>query len=455
MPIVCVGINFRSAPVAVRERLAFSGDEQRDLLLSDELRRAGDPVGLREFALLSTCNRTELYAAAPDVTRRFRRAPTELTQAIASMRGLSPVLFAPHVYTHTSSGAVRHLCRVASGLDSMVLGESEILGQVASAHALARGQGTAGRVLEAVFHTALRAGRRARTETGICRCPMSVSSEAIRMLRETGWQPARSTVLIVGTGRMGRLAGEALRSHGARALRVVSRTTAHAQSLARMVGAQPLAWHDLAAAIAAADVVVTSTGAPHAVITHELVSRALSNGRSGKPLVLIDIAVPRDVEPEVRTLSGVTVFDLDDLQQRLNGNAAERQREVPAVETIVDDELHHFEEWRRGSELRPVLAAMHAHGNEIRERELARMMRRLRDCSPEMRAQLEAFSRSLTNKLLHEPTRRLRQETDPDRYGEYVRVTRDLFGLDDTRRNEGLATDGWDLAESERRESAA
>jgi glutamyl-tRNA reductase len=428
MPIVCIGINHRSAPVAVRERLAFSEHEHRRALTGGVLRDVGSRVGLSEFALLSTCNRTELYAAADDVTRRFAEVPAEVVPVLALLREADPVGFAGHVYAHASTRAVRHLCQVASGVDSMVLGESEILGQVTAAHELAEQEGAAGRVLQAVFQTAVRAGRRARTETGICRSPASVSSEAVRVARETAGPLDGARVLIIGTGKMGRLAGEALRAHGARDLRVVSRTAAHAERLAGTLGARPLAWHALEAAIRDADVVIASTGAPHAVITGELV-RSARRENGSRPLLLIDIAVPRDVEPAVRDMPGVRVYDLDDLQARLNGNLAERRRELPRVERIVDEEVAHFEEWRHGAELRPLLTDMRARGEAIRQHELERMLRRLGPVSEDVRAHLETFSQSLVNKLLHEPTRRLREETDPDRCHTYTRVTRDLFGL--------------------------
>jgi glutamyl-tRNA reductase len=428
MPIVCVGINHRTAPVALRERLAFSEHEQRDALTRDLLLELGPRIGVTEFALLSTCNRTELYAAADDVTRRFREVPAELTPVLARLRDVEPDTFAGHVYAHASTRAVRHLCRVAAGIDSMVLGESEILGQVTAAHELAAGEGAAGRVLQAAFQTAVRAGRRARTDTGICRNPASVSSEAVRVVREWGTDLSAARVLVIGTGKMGRLAGEALRAHGARDLRVVSRTAAHAERLAGVLGARPLAWHELEAAIREADVVVSSTGAPHAVLTAELV-RSARSGNGAHPLLLVDIAVPRDVEPAVRDLPGVRVCDLDDLQTRLNGNLAERRKEVPRVEAIVEEEVARFEDWRHGAELRPLIAQMRTQIEEIRRRELERALKRMGPASDALRAQLEAFSQSLVSKLLHEPTRRLREETDPDRCDTYARVTRDLFGL--------------------------
>jgi len=431
MPLVCLGINYRTAPVALRERLAFAPEEVEEILTSPQLEAAGAPLALREFAVLSTCNRTELYAAAEDAARHVRADLGDLIDALAQMRGLSHADLAPHVYTHVGPAAVRHLCRVATGLDSMVLGESEILGQVSAALDVAGRAGTVGRVLQAGFHAALRAGRRARTETGICRCPMSVSAEAVRVVVESGWEPRGSRVLIVGAGKMGRLAGEVLRAHGATDLRVASRRAGRAQGLAHALGARPVAWGDLAGALGSADVVFCATSAPHAVVTRDLVVGVRTDAASGRELLFIDVAVPRDVDPSVRDLPGVRVFDLDDLQRRLQRNRASREREIPAVEAIIEDEVRYFEEWRHGAELRPLLAAWHQQSDQIRQRELSRALRRLQGVSPEVHRQLEAFSRSLVNKLLHEPTRRLREETDPGRCDTYVRVTRDLFGLDD------------------------
>lgn len=430
MPFVCLGINYRTAPVALRERLAFAPHELREILTSPRLEAAGAPLGLREFALLSTCNRTELYAAAGDAACHVQADLTDLTDALARMRGLSRADLAPHVYTHVGPAAVRHLCRVATGLDSMVLGESEILGQVSTALDWADGAGAVGRVLQAGFHAALRAGRRARTETGICRCPMSVSAEAVRVVVESGWEPKGSRVLIVGAGKMGRLAGEVLRAHGATDLRVVSRTAGRAQGLAHALGARAVAWSELTAALRSADVVFCATSAPHAVVTRDLVAKARTDASPGRELLFIDVAVPRDVDPTVRDLPGIRVFDLDDLQRRLQRNQASREREIPAVESIIEEEVRYFEEWRHGAELRPLLAAWHQRSEQIRQRELGRALRRLQGVSPEVHRQLEAFSRSLVNKLLHEPTRRLREETDPGRCDNYVRVTRDLFGLE-------------------------
>jgi glutamyl-tRNA reductase len=413
--------------MALRERLALSPVEQRALLASVAAPAAA--AGLGELAILSTCNRTELYAAAGDVTRRFEGVPAALPRLLAERRGLPAAELEPHLSRWVSADAVRHLCRVAAGLESLVIGEAEVLGQVAAAHELASRENAVGPVLDAAFRTAVRAGRRARTETGIGRYPASVSSEAVRQLEAERGDLASVRALIVGTGQAGRLAGEALRKRGVARLSVVSRTAEHAQALAAGWQAAPLPWHALEAAIRDADVIVSCTGAPHAVLTRELMESALRGRQAGRRLLVADIAVPRDVEPAVRALPGVRVFDLDDLQRRVDGNLAVRCREVPAVEAIVEDEVARFEEWRRGAELRPILSAMRAHGEAIRRRELDKALRRLGPVPPEVREHLDALTRSLVSKLLHAPTQRLREETDPTRGDSYARAAVELFGL--------------------------
>jgi glutamyl-tRNA reductase len=430
MPLACTGINHRTAPVALRERLALGLEAQRELLHAPAIRALGASAGVRELVILSTCNRTELYAAPDNADAPPADLSWPLLHLLAAISDLPLPALRPHIYDNTGLAAVQHLCRVAAGLDSMVVGESEVLGQVAAAFRTAAGEGAAGPVLEAAFRAAIRAGRRARTETGIGRRPASVSSEAVRLLTEVAGDPERLSVLIVGTGKMGRLAGQALRSSGVRALSVVSRTAAHAEAVAGEWGATALGWHDLAGAVRAADAILCSTGAPHAVVTREVVERAIGPGGDGRRRVFVDIAVPRDVEPGVAELPGVQVFDLDALQQRLRGNVDRRRREIPAVERIVNEEVHHFAAWRQAMTVRPLLTQMHARGESIRRREVERLLRRVGRLPPELAAELEAFSQSLVTKLLHEPTRRLREPQDPERSQTYFDVTRELFGLD-------------------------
>lgn len=428
MPVTCIGLSHQSAPVAVRELFALAPGDQRAFLAA--ARGEAVAAGLGELAVLSTCNRTEVYAAGSDAASRLDGAPRVLARALAAWRHVPAAALETHLAMRVGADAIRHLCRVAAGLDSMVVGEAEVLGQVAAASALAVHEHSAGPVLEAAFRAALRAGRRARAETGIGRHPTSVSGMAVAAVRERWGNLAGAGVLIVGTGEAGRLSGTALRKQGVHRLGVVSRTAAHAEALARSLGAVPLPWHALEAAIRDADVIVTCTGAPHAVITRELVQSALGGRAGSRPLFIADIAVPRDVEPAVRELPGVTVLDLDDLQRAVAGNLAVRRDEVPRVEAIVNEEVARFERWHRGMELKPILRAMRSRGEEVRHRELEKALRRIGPVTPEVREQLDALTRSLVNKLLHAPTQRLREETDPGRGDAYARAAVELFNLE-------------------------
>jgi len=428
MPVVCVGIAHHSAPVALREQLVIGPAEQHDFL--NAVAGPAADAGFGELAILSTCNRTELYAALADISRHRPAVPAELRRLLGARGAMPADQLDRHLATHAGPDAVRHLCRVAAGLESMVIGESEVLGQVTTAHELAQRAGVLGPVLGATFRSAVRAGRRARTETGIGRFPASVSTEAVRQIKALRGELRTARVVIVGTGQAGQRAGEALLKQGAVDLRVVSRTVEHAEVLARVWRAVPLPWHGLEAAIREADVVVSCTGAPHAVITHELVASALAGRVPERPLLIADIAVPRDVEAAVRDLPSVTVLDLDDLQHRVEGNIEGRRREVPLVEAIVEEEVARFEEWRHGEELRPILSAMHTHAEAIRRREVEKALRRLGPVAPEVEAQVEALTRALVNKLMHGPTQRLREETDPQRSGRYAQAAVELFGLE-------------------------
>ena len=425
MLLSCLGINHRTASVAQREQVALGVEAQRRWLTSAEMLARRARAGVTEIAVLSTCNRTELY-----LVHEGSVASLALAELFASLTDVPVAELSPHLYELTDRDALRHLFTVAAGLDSMVLGEAEILGQVRAAREVACGEGAAGPILDAAFRAAAQAGRRARHETGICRLPGSVATEAVRLLTAVAGPLEHLALLIVGTGKMGRVVGETFRSHGGRRVAVISRTREHADELATQWNAVALPWHELSAAVRGADVILSSTGAPHAVLTRELVEQAIGSRGDGRRRVIVDIAVPRDVEPAVGSLPGVALYDIDDLQARVGDNLEIRGREVPAVESIVEQELTRFDAWLRSWALKPVLTGMHARGEAIRQRELTRVLRRLGPVSPEVREQIESFSRALVNQLLDAPSRRLRETQDPSRAEAFGAVTRELFGLD-------------------------
>ena len=420
--IDCLGVSHRTAPIALREQLNYPPAELETALLAWRL------AGRGELVILSTCNRLELYAVrAPGAAEPAFEA---LLAFVAETRGHSATELSDAFYRLTGSAASAHLGRVAAGLDSMVLGEPQILGQVAGAHALAAAHGAAGPVLGALFRAAVHAGKRARAETGISRHPSTISSVAVRLAEQAAGPLAERQVLVIGAGQMAELAVQALRGRGAATLRVTiaNRTVARAAALAGRWGARAVALDNLPEALAAADVAVAVTGAPGFVLTPENAGPALA-ARPERPLVLIDIAVPRDVDPAVRALPNVRYYDLDDLEAHLQGVLAERQQAVPRVEAIVADEMARFEDWLRALAMAPVIADLRAKADAIRRAEVDKTLRRLPNLTPDERQQIELFSEALVNKLLHDPTGRLKAEAGNGHAAEYAAAVRELFSL--------------------------
>lgn len=424
MSIFCLGLSHNTAPVELREQLSFSPSAAKAALARFGCGRGSRPHGIAEFAVLSTCNRLELYACASgDPSAAFRALHDLLTET----RGVPVGKLDSHLYRLAELDVVQHLCRVAGGLDSMIVGEPQILGQVADAFEAAVGAGAMGAVLSAAFRAAIRAGKRARTETGIARNPASVSSVAVRAAEQIFGELASRHVLVVGAGEMGELAVEALRARGVQQIAVANRTRQRAIELAEKWGGQPLSFEQLAEAMREADIVITSTGAPHTIVSPAMAREAM-NGRA-RPLVFLDIAMPRDVDPAVAEIPGVHVFDIDHLQDCLDGAIADRHAEIPRVEQIVAEEVSAFETWLRGVEIAPVIADLRAKAEHIRQRELVRTLRHLPDLDPETLRHIEHLSESLINKLLHEPTRQLRAEAGNGNAAEYAHTVRRLFGL--------------------------
>jgi glutamyl-tRNA reductase len=336
--IVCVGVNFRTAPVEYREKLG----SDLPALCKRVCTRAhavsnGDGEAIRELAWLSTCNRVELYAV---VGENGGTAP--LVAILAEAAGLNPGDVALHTYRHCGYDAVRHLCRVASGLDSMVLGEPQILGQVAQALTEARASRTAGPVLNRVFRRAVTTGRRARTETSIGRNPASMSSVAVALAGSVVGTLRERRVLVIGLGEMGSVTVKALRSRQVIEIAVANRTRARAEQVSARWGYRAYPMDELAAALEWADVVISSTSCPHPIVDGEIVRDVVAR-RDGRALVFVDIAVPRDIDPAVREHPGVHLFDADDLSGNLDDGLAARRNEIPKVEGIVAEEIARLE----------------------------------------------------------------------------------------------------------------
>jgi glutamyl-tRNA reductase len=420
MHIHCLGINHTTASVSLRERLAFNDDTLRAAL--SRLGCGGLENPFNELVILSTCNRIELYAVSPRID------PDQLKLFLSEARGVPADEFTPHLYQYDDEDAIRHLMRVASGLDSLVLGEPQILGQVTNALEQARGAGSVGPLLSRLFQRAIHAGKRARTETHIARNPASVSSLAASLAEKTVNNIADAQIVILGAGEMAELAVEALRKRGASKVLVLNRTLERAEMLAKRWQAETSTFERMEEALFTADVLISSTGAPHTIINSGMVERIMS-ARASRPLAMIDIAVPRDIDAKCNHLPGVTVHDMDNLHARLEHSLAEREAEVPLVEEILNEEVNKFLEFFKSLDMLPLISGLHQQAEAIRQAELNKTLRRLPDLNEAERARIEALTQALVKKLLDTPTNRLRAQANTPAAPEYASVARTLFGL--------------------------
>ena len=422
--ISCLGLNHRTAPVELRERLHCSlADLSQSPVFS-----AGHPGRIREVTILSTCNRVELYACL-DAAGPAARA--RLIDLLAQMHAMEPDSFAHQLYYYNGLAAVSHLFRVAAGLDSLVLGETQILGQVTDAYRSAVATKVSGPVLTALFRAAIRTGKRARAETNISSNPASISSVAVSLAQRRLGDLSGRHCLVVGLGQMGQLALKALRARGLSRVAVANRTRSRAEAATTPWGGQAYTLAELPQALATAELVISATGAPHVVIDRAAVAAAMAR-RGRRDLVLIDLAVPRDVDPAVRTLPGVHLFALDELQGYLDDSLAARRQEIPRVEAIIAQQTNAFEAELHELALRPLIVDLRQKAEAIRRHELQRTLRQLGDVDEQTLAHIHHLSRSLVNKLLHEPTIRLKERAGDDQAAGYAAAVRDLFGLSES-----------------------
>ena len=424
MHIIALGLNHTTAPVQLRERLAYSEDQIRASLARLSCGRVPSPFA--EMVILSTCNRIEIYCASNELSF------DALEVFLSETRDIPVEEIHPHLYRFQDMDAVQHLFEVAAGLDSLVVGEPQILGQVTKALELARGQNVAGPILNRLFQSAIHTGKRARTETAISRNPSSVSSLAASMAERVVHSIADAQVVILGAGEMAELAVEALRKRGAHRILVINRTLERAQSLVQRWDAQASTFENIDTALASADILIASTGAPHTLITREMVEQAMAK-RGDHPLMLIDIAVPRDIDPDVADIPQVRLYDMDSLNDHLEHSLAERMAEVPQVKAIIEEEFLAFEDYMRSLEMIPIIADMRQQAETIRQTVLKKNMNKLPDLTDAERERIEAMTQALVKKILDAPTNRLRVEASSPRASEYAQITRALFNLSDER----------------------
>ncbi len=419
MALFVAGLSHRNAPVELREQLAVDEDKLRELL-----RDVAATGVVREALILSTCNRVEVYAIA-DVPGEAR---TATFRQLCRHRGVEPASVETVLYTHADGEAVRHAFRVASSLDSMMIGEPQILGQVKNAFALAQSCETVGPALHTLFTQAFTVAKKVRTETEIARHAVSISFAAVELAKKIFAGLDGKAVLLVGAGKMSELAARHLIEQGAFPLYVANRTWARAQELARALAGTAVPFDELATALAAVDIVITSTGAPEPVIRREFV-QPLVHSRRGRPLFFIDIAVPRDVENSVNTLDGVYCYDIDDLKQVVDANIRERLREAHRAEALVEREVAKFLARLGDVEVIPTIVSLRERLEIIRSGEVKRTLARLPGATPETREAIEALSAAIVNKILHAPITKLRESSRAGSPRSWLELVHELFGL--------------------------
>jgi glutamyl-tRNA reductase len=439
--LLALGISHKTAPVALRERLALTGHEAdrfvRELVAREEV---------QEAVAISTCNRTEIYLVVSDAVQ----AEAELLGKLARRASIRPTELANIVYSPRNCDAARQLYRVTSGLDSMIVGEAEVQGQVKRAYEAALAAGTTGPLTNRLFRAALQTGKRVRSETGIGASRTSVSTVAVALAEDVVGDLTQRNVVIIGAGETSELTAQALAAQGVSTIFVANRHAQRALSMADRFGGSVVSLDELPARLEQADIVVSSTSSPHPIVEEEeleLVMRA----RDRRPLVLIDIAVPRDIADGCAGVEGVTLYDIDDLQAIVARNLQVREAERAGAEQVVEDEIQRFARWMGQLDVLPTITALREHGATIVEQVLAENAERWETASPRDLARAEAIARSVMQRLLHEPTIRLKVLDEGGGHGRQ-QLLRELFGLEDGAQAEaGADADQDNVRELKRR----
>ena len=430
--IVLVGLDHKSAPVSVRERLAFSEDE-----IPAALKRLRDEDGIEEAVILSTCNRVEIVVRARDEVD----GAATVRGFLARERQVDPAELDGHLKRYVNHEAVLHLYRVAAGLDSMILGEPQILGQVKKAYKTARAAGTTGPILDQLYQRGFAAAKEVRTETGISRYPVSIAFAAVELARKIFGELDGRSVLVVGAGKMAELAARHLTSSGIARVVVTSRRLEQAEKLALRFNGEAVPWDDLWNQVAAVDVIVAGTAAPGIVLSREGIEKALRT-RRGRPLFIIDIAVPRDVEASVNELKQVYLYDVDDLQGVVQHNLDERKRAAAESHGRIESHGEAFGRWIRGLRMTPAIVALRETLMDVRTRELERHRKKLAELSPDQIEAVEELTRGIIQKVLHSPIQYLKNLEDRGDAPSQVALYRAIFGIPEDESADEASADG-------------
>ena len=419
--LILVGVNHKTTPVEIREKLAFTKGKIEESV--DHLFNLPDII---EHTILSTCNRVEIYARANCQDSAIK----SIKQFICDFHELSLVELEGHFYSYRNKEAVEHLFRVSSSLDSMILGEAQILGQVKEAYSLARDLRSTGLVLNQLFEKAFSIAKKVREETGIAERSVSISSAAVELAQKIFDDLENHTVMLVGTGEMAELAAKHLISYGVKTVYVTSRTYERAANLARMLNGSALDFEAFKNELHRADIVITSTSAPNFIIKKEIVEKAIHE-RKNKPIFFIDIAVPRDIEPDVNDLENVYLYDIDDLQVVVSANIKEREKEAKNAMNFISQEVTKFNNWVGALDAVPTIIEIRKKAENIRKQEIEKTLKKISHLSEDDKELLRQMSSSMINKILHKPTIKLKQKTQSEDGHVYLKAIRHLFHLDD------------------------
>ena len=417
--LLAIGVSHKTAPVEVRERLALP-----EARATDFLRDLRGNAEVQEAVALSTCNRTELYLVVGDPVE----AESTVLAMLARQAGIRPTSLAGAIYAHRNCDAARHLFRVTSGLESMIIGEAEVQGQVKRAYETALERETVGPLVNHLFKAALVTGKRVRTETAIGERNLSLPSVAVMLARETLGELAGREVIILGTGEMSELTARALADSGCRLAFVATRRRDRAVSLARRHHASSMSFDELPQALERADVVLSATASPHLLIEAPELAQVLA-ARDGRPMLLVDLAVPRDIEHACGQIGGVSLYDIDDLQGVVARNRRVRQSEALKAEGILEEEIQHFAAWLGSLEVLPTIAALRASASQIAAEAVGENAGKWQAASPRDLERVDALAQAIVNRLLHHPTARMKELND-DRVHARMALVRDLFGLE-------------------------
>jgi glutamyl-tRNA reductase len=418
--IVLLGVNHRTAPVEVRERLALRELDRPALDMFASL------DGCEEVVFLSTCNRVEVIASCRDRDECCR----QIMDAWLRAAGLEGPSVEGCLYRFENSEAVRHIFRVASSLDSMIVGEPQILGQLKDAYREAAEKKSSGQILNRLFHKAFSVAKRIRTETRIASQAVSISYAAVELARKIFGDLSGKRALLVGAGEMAELAAQHLKTHGVKDLMVANRTLERAVQLAGELGGKALSLEELDSALIEADIVISSTGAPGIVIPADLV-RSIMRPRRHRLLFFIDIAVPRDIDPAVNDIENVYLYDIDELKEVVEENKAERQKEAKKAERMVEEEVIKFARWLDSLDIVPIIQRLQEKAEEVRQRELKKTLKKLPNLSDKERAAIERLSKSLAGKLLHDPIIYLKKGIDSEERDQALAAVCRIFGIDE------------------------